>query len=93
MTIKEVKEVLKEGMQAVAYGVVEESKPILTKKGDKMLFVKITDLTGSIEAVVFPKTLEDLEQHFMPDACIAIKGRLSARNGVPSIVVEKAKTL
>jgi DNA polymerase-3 subunit alpha len=93
MTIKEVKETLKEGMQAVAYGVVEESKPILTKKGDKMLFIKITDLTGSIEGVVFPKTLKDLEQHFMPDACIAIKGRLSARNGIPSIVVEKAKTL
>jgi DNA polymerase-3 subunit alpha len=93
MTIKEVKETLKEGMQAVAYGVVDEAKPILTKKGDKMLFVKITDLTGTIEAVVFPKTLKDLEQHFMPDACIAIKGRLSMRNGIPSIVVEKAKTL
>jgi DNA polymerase-3 subunit alpha len=93
MTIKEVKETLKEGMMAVAYGVVEESKPIMTKKGDKMLFVKIADLTGSIEAVVFPKSMKDLEQHFMPDACIAIKGRLSARNGVPSIVVDKAKTL
>lgn len=93
MTIKEVKENLREGMMAVAYGVVEESKPILTKKGDKMLFIKITDLTGSIEAVVFPKILKDLEQHFMPDACIAIKGRLSARNGIPSIVVDKAKTL
>jgi DNA polymerase-3 subunit alpha len=93
MTIKELKDTLKQGMQAVAYGVVEESKPMLTKNGDKMLFIKITDLTGSIEAVVFPKTLKDLEQHFMPDACIAIKGRLSERNGTPSIVVEKAKTL
>jgi DNA polymerase-3 subunit alpha len=93
MTIKEVKETLKEGMMAVAYGVVEESKPILTKKGDKMLFVKIADTTGSIEAVVFPKILKDLEQYFMPDACIAIKGRLSQRNGIPSIVVDKAKTL
>jgi DNA polymerase-3 subunit alpha len=65
----------------------------LTKRGDKMLFVKITDLTGSIEVVVFPKILKDVEQHFMQDACIAVKGRLSMRNGVPSIVVDKAKSL
>lgn len=93
MTIKEIKEGLKEGMMAVAYGVVEESRPILTKGGDKMLFLKLADDTSAIEAVVFPKTLKQFEQTFMPDACIAIKGRLSHRNGLPSIVVEKAKSL
>jgi DNA polymerase-3 subunit alpha len=93
MTIKEVKEGLKEGMMAVAYGILDEVKPILTKGGDKMIFVKISDFTGSIEAVVFPKTLKLYEQNFMPDTCVAIKGRLSQRNGVPSIVVEKAKSL
>jgi DNA polymerase-3 subunit alpha len=93
MTIKEVKEMMREGMQAIAYGLLEEVKPILTKGGDKMLFVKIADYSGSIEAVVFPKTLKLYEQIFMPEACIAVKGRLSNRNGIPSIVVEKAKSL
>lgn len=92
-TIKEVKEVLREGMLAVAYGVLEEVKPILTKKGDKMVFLKIGDDTGSIEAVAFPKTFKEYEKILLVDACIAVKGRLSNRNGTPSIIVEKAKAL
>jgi DNA polymerase-3 subunit alpha len=93
MTIKEVKEMLREGMQAVAYGLLEEVRPILTKGGDKMLFIKIADYSGNIEGVVFPKMLKEFEHLFMPDTCIAIKGRLSARNGTQSIVVEKARAL
>lgn len=93
MNIKEVKEIMREGMMAIAYGLLEEVKPITTKKGDKMLFVKIADYSGSIEAVVFPKTLKEYEAIFTPDNCVAIKGRLSQRNGIPSIVVEKAKAL
>jgi hypothetical protein len=30
---------------------------------------------------------------FIPDNCVAIKGRLSKRNGTPSILIEKAKAL
>ncbi len=80
-------------MMAVAYGLLEEVKPILTKKGDKMVFLKIADYTGSIEAVAFPKTYKEYETLFQPDACVAIKGRLSNRNGIPSILIEKAKAL
>lgn len=93
MTIRETKEVLREGMSAIAYGLLEEVKPILTKKGDKMLFLKIADYSGSIEAVVFPKVLKEFETVFTQDNCIAIKGRFSSRNGTPSILIEKAKAL
>lgn len=93
MTIKEIKETMREGMMLIVYGVLEEAKPILTKGGDKMIFARLGDETSSIEGVVFPKTLKLYEQVFTPDACIAIKGRLSMRNGVHSVVVEKAKSL
>ncbi len=93
MTIKNVKEMLREGMMAVAYGLLEEVKPILTKKGDRMVFLKIADYTGSIEAVAFPKTYKEYENIFLADKCVAIKGRMSNRNGTPSILVEKAKAL
>ncbi len=93
LSIKDVREGLKEGMIAIAYGVLEEVRPILTKKGDKMVFLKITDDSGSIEAVAFPRTYKEYEAIFTPENCIALKGRLSMRNGIPSIVVEKAKAL
>ncbi len=91
--IKEIKEVMREGMMAVAYGILEEVKPIMTKKGDKMVFIRISDYSGSIEAVAFPKTLKEYESIFLTDNCVALKGRLSKRNGIPSIVIEKAKAL
>ncbi len=82
-----------EGASIVAYGLLEEVKQFSTKKNEKMLFIKIADYTGSMEGVVFPKTLKQYPELFMPDACIAVKGRLSKRNDAPSIVIEKAKAL
>lgn len=93
LTIKQVKEILREGMSAIAYGLLEEVKPIVTKKGDKMVFLKIADYTGTIEAVAFPKTYKEYEAIFQADNCVAIKGKMSHRNGIPSILIEKARAL
>jgi DNA polymerase-3 subunit alpha len=93
MSINDVKVMMREGMTAIAYGLLEEVKPINTKKGDRMVFLKITDYSGSIEAVAFPKTYKEYEKLFIQDNCVAIKGRLSNRNGTPSILIEKAKAL
>jgi DNA polymerase-3 subunit alpha len=92
MTIAKLKD-MPEGATVVAYGILEEVKIFQTKKGDKMLFIKVADYTGTIEGVVFPKTLKEYPELFVPEACIALKGRLSKRNDAPSIVVEKAKAL
>lgn len=83
----------REGLPSIIAGIVEESREILTKKGDKMAFVRIADLSDSIEVVVFPKVLTEKREFFMPQQCIAVKGRLSHRNGNPSIIAEAVKRL
>lgn len=93
MSIKQIKENLKEGMQAICYGLLDELTPFLTKGGDKMYFIKMSDYTSSIEGVIFPKIATEFETLLVKDSCIAIKGRLSMRNGVPSIIVDKMKSL
>ena len=92
-TIKKIDENLREGMLGVASGIVEEVKPIVTKKGDKMAFLRIADLTGSIEAVIFPKVFAKHEAILEQENCIAIKGRKSVRNGETSLVAEDIKKL
>ncbi len=82
-----------EGATIVVYGILEEVKQFATKNNEKMLFIKVGDYTGNIEGVVFPKTLKLYPELFMPDTCVALKGRLSKRNDAPSIIVEKAKAL
>jgi DNA polymerase-3 subunit alpha len=58
-----------------------------------MAFIKIMDFTGSIEAVVFPKAFVNLADILVPEACVAISGKVSVRNGEKSIVIEKAKKI
>ena len=65
----------------------------MTKNGEKMGFLKITDFSGGIEAIAFPRTFKEYEDILIPGACIAIKGKISERNGESSFVVEKAKVL
>ncbi len=80
-------------MTTVVAGIVEEARELLTKKGDRMMFMKIADFTGSIEAVIFPKVYEEFKALLVPEKCIAIKGKVSFRNETQSIIAEKVKTL
>ncbi len=91
--IKKVCEEAKEGMPVVIAGIVEEAKNIVTKKGDNMLFLKVSDLSGGVECVVFPRVYLEFKNLFVPEMCIAIKGKISMRNGAVSIIAEKAKAL
>ena len=80
-------------MAVVVGGIVEEAKPIITKRNDIMAFLRVADLSSSIEVVAFPKVYEEFKKLFLPESCIAVKGRYSLRNGTPSIIAEKVKEL
>lgn len=92
-SIKKVKEEEKDGNTTVVAGLVEETKEILTKKGDPMAFLKIKDYTDSIECVFFPKTYTAYKNLINYDGCVAVKGKISERNGEKSILVDKMKKL
>ncbi|PIP87235.1 DNA polymerase III subunit alpha [Candidatus Campbellbacteria bacterium CG22_combo_CG10-13_8_21_14_all_36_13] len=92
-TINKIKESMKPGMTAVVCGMIESVKPIFTKKGDHMAFVKVADFTGEIEVVIFPKTFEENKSLIENEKCVAIKGRLSVRNDEKSIIAEAIKEL
>ena len=92
-TIKKIREELKPGFPATFACIVEEVKVIITKTNEQMAFVKIGDLTSSIEGVVFTKNYNDLKTILVADACVAIQARISERNGEKSVVIEKAKAV
>ncbi len=92
-TIESVK-TLRDGVPAIAGGIVEDIRTILTKKGDKMAFVKLTDMTGTLELVLFPEALFAHKEFFeAPDRCIKVKGKISERNGEKTLIVERVKEL
>lgn len=93
MSLGELKSKMTPGMTAVAAGMIEDVRTILTRGGEAMAFVKITDLSGSLEAAVFPRIFAEHKEMLKPETIIALKGRLSNRNGEISIVADKLKAL
>lgn len=91
--IKEIKKTMKNGMTVVISGIVEETKPILTKKGDQMAFVRIADFSDNVEAVFFPEVFTKFKTLIEPEECVAVKGKISNRNGGISIIAEAVKEL
>lgn len=83
----------KESQPIVLCGIVEAVNVILTKKGEKMAFVKLADFTGTVELVVFSRVYKDHQHLFEKEACICIQGSFSKRRGEPSIIVERARPL
>lgn len=82
-----------QGTTVVTTGLVESVKELLTKKGDRMAFIKIADQDDSIETVAFPETYHDNRELLAPGTCVAIKGKFNLRNDEPSILIDKVKRL
>ena len=93
MTLSELKEKIHPGMLVVAAGMIQDIRIHLTKNGDQMAFIKIADFDGSMEAVVFPKDYALHRSIIKAESCIALKGKLSSRNGELSMVAEALKAL
>jgi DNA polymerase-3 subunit alpha len=74
-------------------GVVETVKTILTKKGDRMAFVTVADKEASLEGVAFPEVFKTYQEALTPGTCVLMKGKITRRNGTPSLLIEKIKAL
>ncbi|MBI4397859.1 MAG: DNA polymerase III subunit alpha [Candidatus Omnitrophica bacterium] len=67
-------------------GLVQASKEILTKKGDKMAFVTLEDLAGTCEIVIFSDLYKKAFELLSKDTAVFIKGRINLREDLPKIV-------
>ncbi len=93
ISIQEILDDPKAGMTVILPVLVLESRPILTKKGDKMAFVKFEDKSGSIEGVVFPKLYKEHADKLSAGVCVLLKATISTRNGEVSLAIENVKAL
>jgi DNA polymerase-3 subunit alpha len=92
-SIKKAKENAKEGKEVMIAGIIEDIRAITTKKGDNMAFVKLSDYDQTIETVVFPRTMTEFKNLLLKDKCVAVKGKISLRNGEITLIVDKMKEL
>ena len=93
LSIKKIKEEPQPGMLLILPVLVSVVRAVLTKSGEKMLFLTIEDATDSIEAVVFPKLLKEHAGIITPGTCLLVKGKITVRNGEASLAIEELKPL
>jgi DNA polymerase-3 subunit alpha len=86
-------EAMRDGAETIIAGIVEEARDVLTKKNERMVFMRLADLENSIEVAIFPRVLSEFRSFVQLDKVVAIKGRVSKRNGETSFVAEKLKAL
>ena len=65
-----------------------------SKKGDLWASAAFEDLRGSVDLLVFPQALQQLQGVLKPDAALLIKGRVRhEENGPTKVVVSEARAL
>jgi len=74
-------------------GLISSVKKIITKKGQPMLFIKLEDLTGKMEVVIFPNLLERNPQALQDGKVVFIAGRVDDRNGEIKIVADDCQEI
>ncbi len=82
------------GNRILVAGIVTTVKKINTKAGNnEMAFVKLEDLSGSLELVVFPKVYQKTYDVWAVDAIVQITGRIDEKEERMLILVDDAKVI
>ena len=69
--------------------IIQGKSTKTTKNGDMMAFATLEDMTGEIEALLFPRIYEDCREAFVVGNVVAVSGRISSREDeAPKLICE-----
>jgi len=68
--------------------LVADCRQVTTRKGDRMAVLQLEDLTGTCEAVVFPKSYGRLADHLMVDARLMVWASVDRRDDRVQVIVD-----
>ena len=78
----------------IVAGIISGLKVVLTKKNnEEMAFIQLSDSTGALEAIAFPKTYAKLRTMCTSNSVILAKGKITERDGQYSLIIDKAVNL
>ena len=85
---------IQDNQRVILGGILAEVNQKVTRNNSIMAFLKLEDLTGVIEVVVFPKTLEKMRNLINLDSMVIIKGRVSIKEDEePKLICESIEPL
>jgi len=81
---------LTDGMEVTCGGLITELKRLVSKKsGKEMAIVKVEDLYGTIDMMMFPNVYAKYKGEVSVDGLVTVKGKLSIREGErPTVLID-----
>ncbi|MFN5302757.1 MAG: OB-fold nucleic acid binding domain-containing protein, partial [Pseudanabaena sp.] len=76
-----------------AIALILEIKEVVTKKGDRMAILQLEDLTGSTEAVVFPKTFDKVKHLLEKDKRLMVWGKIDRRDEQTQLIIDNMQSI
>jgi DNA polymerase III subunit alpha len=67
-------------------GIVGQLKQLTTKKGEPMVFMRLDDVTGGVEVVVFNSVYAAARHLLVPDRVLVLKGRVDHKEGETKLI-------
>src|SRR5438874_1613431 len=74
-------------------GIVSDVKHLTTKKGEPMVFMRLDDVTGGAEIVVFNSAYAAASELCVPDRILIVKGRVDHKEGETKLLAQEVKPL
>ncbi|MDP3732234.1 MAG: DNA polymerase III subunit alpha, partial [Candidatus Omnitrophota bacterium] len=76
-----------DGREIKIVGLIAKIKQTVTRaKQEKMAILKLEDLEGVVEVLVFPAAFQKSARYIQPNTVVLVKGRLDRREDTPKIV-------
>jgi DNA polymerase-3 subunit alpha len=92
MPLKELKPEM-DNKTGVVGGTITAVREITTKNGQKMAFVKLADLTGEIELILFPNAYQQTTGIWERDRVVLVRGKINGRDRQTGSVLSDIKIL
>jgi DNA polymerase-3 subunit alpha len=79
--------------RVVVAGLITEYREIISKKGSRMCFARLEDLSGSVELVVFPEPFSKHEMQLKSDQPVLVGGKLEKDGDSVKIMLDRVGIL
>lgn len=85
---------LQDNDRVILGGILSSVNQKVTRNNTIMAFLTLEDLSGTIEVIVFPKTLDKVKDLCVTDSLVVIKGRVSIKEDeAPKLICETIEPL
>jgi DNA polymerase-3 subunit alpha len=88
--VERLGEVPKKG-KAQVLGLISSLREIITKKGTRMAFCRLEDMSGGVELIVFPDAYANFERVLKMEAPILVNGTVEVEEGHPKMIAEQIR--